>query len=91
MALSISDTHKCQNPYAGDILSVVSSLLSEDDVLHGIVDPTCMCIGQQSIGVYHDVLTMILGVASAMKRKMEKNIEKNVKGRQKQIDFKIIL
>lgn len=69
MALSISDTHKCQNPDAGDILSVVSSLLSEDDVLHGIADPTYMCIGQQLIGVYHDVLAMILGVASVMERK----------------------
>lgn len=71
MALSISDTHKCQNPDAVDILSVESSLLSEDDVLHGNADLTYMCTDQLLIGVYHDVSAMILGVASENRKKVQ--------------------
>lgn len=68
MVLLISDIHKHRNLYVGDILSAVSSLLNEYDVLHETVDPMYRYIGQLLIDVYRDVLAMILEEASVRKR-----------------------
>lgn len=64
MASSISGIHRRPSHGAGDILSVESSLLSEDDVLRETVGPMCMCIGQLSANVYHGVAAMTLEGAS---------------------------